>query len=84
MDGWMCSTLTSASVSDVISCSSSPQVLCLQVLLQELSGFVFAAKVKMTENGSMSTLRSVIKLCTQSSSRNRKVTVSLFSNTTES
>lgn len=45
----------------------------LQVLLQELSSFVFGAKMKMTEKGSMNPLRSVMKLCTQSSSRNEKV-----------
>lgn len=45
-----------------------------QVLLQEVSGFVFAAKGKVSENGGVATLRSVIRLCTQLSSRNRKVT----------
>lgn len=45
----------------------------LQVLLQELSSFVFATKMKMTEKGSMDPLRSVMKLCAQSSSRNEKV-----------
>uniref|UniRef100_H3CCZ5 Serine-protein kinase ATM n=1 Tax=Tetraodon nigroviridis TaxID=99883 RepID=H3CCZ5_TETNG len=50
-----------------------------QVLLQELSGFVYSAKVKMAENQRMSTLRTVIRLCTQSSGRNRKDGVSLVS-----
>lgn len=45
----------------------------LQVLLQELSSFVFAAKMKTTEKGSMNPLKTVMKLCTQSSSRNEKV-----------
>lgn len=45
----------------------------LQVLMQELSSFVFAAKMKTTEKGSLNPLRSVMKLCTQSSSRNKKV-----------
>eukprot|EP00066_Takifugu_rubripes_P017315 XP_011606581.1 PREDICTED: serine-protein kinase ATM [Takifugu rubripes] len=50
-----------------------------KVLLQELSSFVFAAKMKMTEKGSMNPLRSVMKLCTQSSSRNEKDKVFLVS-----
>lgn len=53
---------------------------CSQTLAQDFSGFVSSVKVKMTEEGTMSTLRSVMKLCTQSASRNNKVTEA--SNTT--
>lgn len=66
----MCRNLT-GHPSVVISWSSRPQVL-----LQELSGFVFAAKVKLAKSGSLSSLSSVIKLCTQSSSRNGEVMLS--------
>ncbi|XP_037534430.1 serine-protein kinase ATM [Nematolebias whitei] len=39
-------------------------------LAQELSGFVSSVKVKMTEEGVVSTLRSVMKLCTLSTCKN--------------
>ncbi|KAM3615619.1 uncharacterized protein V6R79_005129 [Siganus canaliculatus] len=43
-----------------------------KALAQELSGFVYSAKLKMAEEGTMNTLRSVMKLCTQSASRKHK------------
>ncbi|XP_034724062.1 serine-protein kinase ATM [Etheostoma cragini] len=43
-----------------------------KALAQDFSGFVSSVKVKMTEEGTMSTLRSVMKLCTQSASRKHK------------
>ncbi|XP_059186754.1 serine-protein kinase ATM [Centropristis striata] len=43
-----------------------------KALAQDFSGFVSSVKVKMTEEGTMSTLRSVMKLCTQSASRHNK------------
>ncbi|XP_041851361.1 serine-protein kinase ATM isoform X1 [Melanotaenia boesemani] len=43
-----------------------------KTLAQELSGFVAGVKVKMTEQGIMSTLRSVMKLCTQFTNRKNK------------
>ncbi|XP_061575088.1 serine-protein kinase ATM [Cololabis saira] len=39
---------------------------------QDLSGFISSVKVKMSEVGTMSTLRSVMELCTESSSRKTK------------
>lgn len=44
-----------------------------QSLAQDLSEFVSSVKVKMTEDGTMTTLRSVIELCTLSASRQTKV-----------
>lgn len=52
----------------VVVCSYS------QTLAQDFSGFVSSVKVKMKEDGTMSALRSVMKLCTQSASRKNKVT----------
>ncbi|XP_034556513.1 serine-protein kinase ATM [Notolabrus celidotus] len=53
-----------------------------KALAQELSGFVSSVKVKMTEEGTMSTLRSIMKLCTESACRKSKsscpVSSSLF------
>lgn len=46
---------------------------CLQAVAQELSGFVNSVKVRMTEEGTMSALTSVMKLCTQSAVRKNKV-----------
>lgn len=66
----MCRNLT-GHPSVAISWSSPPQVL-----LQELSGFVLAAKAKLAKSGSASSLSSVIRLCTQSSSRSREVALS--------
>ncbi|XP_070761541.1 serine-protein kinase ATM isoform X3 [Enoplosus armatus] len=43
-----------------------------KALAQDFSGFVSSVKVKMTEEGTMSTLRSIMKLCTQSASRKNK------------
>ncbi|XP_030599575.1 serine-protein kinase ATM-like [Archocentrus centrarchus] len=43
-----------------------------KTLAQDFSEFVSSVKVKMTEEGTMSTLRSVMKLCTQSASRKTK------------
>ncbi|XP_042342685.1 serine-protein kinase ATM [Plectropomus leopardus] len=43
-----------------------------KALAQDFSGFISSVKVKMTEEGTMSTLRSVMKLCTQSASRQNK------------
>ncbi|GAA6218256.1 serine-protein kinase ATM [Lates japonicus] len=43
-----------------------------KALAQDFSGFVSTVKVKMTEERTMTTLRSVMKLCTQSASRKNK------------
>ncbi|XP_078023307.1 serine-protein kinase ATM isoform X1 [Epinephelus lanceolatus] len=43
-----------------------------KALAQDFSGFISSVTVKMTEEGTMSTLRSVMKLCTQSASRKNK------------
>uniref|UniRef100_A0A8C4HHC9 ATM serine/threonine kinase n=1 Tax=Dicentrarchus labrax TaxID=13489 RepID=A0A8C4HHC9_DICLA len=43
-----------------------------KALAQDFSGFVSSVKVKMTEEGTMSTLRSVMKLCIQSANRKEK------------
>uniref|UniRef100_UPI0037E93D82 serine-protein kinase ATM n=1 Tax=Semicossyphus pulcher TaxID=241346 RepID=UPI0037E93D82 len=43
-----------------------------KALAQEFSGFVSSVKVKMTEEGTMSILRSVMKLCTLSACRKNK------------
>uniref|UniRef100_A0A3B5B9P8 non-specific serine/threonine protein kinase n=1 Tax=Stegastes partitus TaxID=144197 RepID=A0A3B5B9P8_9TELE len=45
-----------------------------KALAQDFTGFVSSVKVKMTEEGTMATLRSVMKLCTQSACRKTKVT----------
>ncbi|XP_020498541.2 serine-protein kinase ATM [Labrus bergylta] len=54
----------------------------VKVLAQDLSGFVSSVKVKMTEEGMMSTLRAVMKLCTESTCRKNKdvcsISYSLF------
>nr|XP_046246217.1 serine-protein kinase ATM isoform X2 [Scatophagus argus] len=50
-----------------------------KALAQEFSGFVFSLKVKMSEEVTMSTLRSVVKLCTQSASRGNEDKVSPIS-----
>ncbi|KAE8295481.1 Serine-protein kinase ATM [Larimichthys crocea] len=50
-----------------------------KALAQDFSGFVSSVKVKMTEEGTMNTLRSVMKLCTQSASRKNKDKVSSIS-----
>ncbi|XP_076591459.1 serine-protein kinase ATM isoform X1 [Chaetodon auriga] len=50
-----------------------------KTVAQDFSGFVFSVKVKMTEEGTMSTLRSVMKLCTQSASSKNKDKVSAIS-----
>ncbi|XP_017275623.1 serine-protein kinase ATM isoform X2 [Kryptolebias marmoratus] len=47
----------------------SPLFAKAKAVAQDLSGFVSSVKVKMAEEGAMSTLRSVMKLCTQSASR---------------
>ncbi|XP_035535893.1 serine-protein kinase ATM isoform X1 [Morone saxatilis] len=43
-----------------------------KALAQDFSGFVSSVKVKMTEEGTMSTLRSVMKLCIQPAHRKEK------------
>ncbi|XP_031716383.1 serine-protein kinase ATM isoform X1 [Anarrhichthys ocellatus] len=43
-----------------------------KAVAQDFSGFVSSVRVKMTEDGTMSTLRSVMKLCSQSASRTNK------------
>ncbi|XP_022624615.1 serine-protein kinase ATM [Seriola dumerili] len=43
-----------------------------KALAQDFSGFVSTVKVKMTEEGTMHTLKSVMELCTQSASRKNK------------
>ncbi|KAM9358741.1 serine-protein kinase ATM [Symphorus nematophorus] len=50
-----------------------------KALAQDFSGFVSSVKVKMTEEGTMSMLRSVMKLCTQSASRKNRDKVSSIS-----
>lgn len=61
----------------VKSHEGSDSVLCcglaLQALAQELSGFVSSVKVRMAEEGTMTALASVMRLCTQSASRRRQV-----------
>lgn len=47
-------------------------------MAQELSGFVNSVKVRMTEEGTMSALTSVMKLCTQSASRKNKVSLCMM------
>ncbi|KAI3354414.1 hypothetical protein L3Q82_018938 [Scortum barcoo] len=54
----------------------SPLFTKAKALAQDFSGFVSGVKVKMTEEGTMTTLRSVMKLCTQSASRKNKDKVS--------
>uniref|UniRef100_A0A3P8TVD2 non-specific serine/threonine protein kinase n=1 Tax=Amphiprion percula TaxID=161767 RepID=A0A3P8TVD2_AMPPE len=49
-----------------------------KALAQDFSGFVSSVKVKMTEEGTMTTLRSVMKLCTQSASRKNKLDVNIL------
>nr|XP_040032849.1 serine-protein kinase ATM [Gasterosteus aculeatus aculeatus] len=53
----------------------SPLYTKAKALAQDFSGFVSSVRVKMTEEGTMSTLRSVITLCTQSASRKNKDSV---------
>ncbi|XP_030008171.1 serine-protein kinase ATM isoform X2 [Sphaeramia orbicularis] len=43
-----------------------------KALAQDFSGFVSSVKVKMAEEGTMTTLKSVMKLCTLSASRKNK------------
>ncbi|XP_039987125.1 serine-protein kinase ATM [Xiphias gladius] len=50
-----------------------------KAVAQEFSGFVSSVKVKMTEEGTMTTLRSVMKLCTQSASRKNEDNVCTIS-----
>ncbi|KAL6116348.1 atm [Pungitius sinensis] len=50
----------------------SPLYTKAKALAQDFAGFVSSVRVKMTEEGTMSTLRSVMKLCTQSASRKNK------------
>ena len=45
----------------------------LQALAQEVSDFVSSVKVKMTEEGTMAALRTVMKLCTLSASPEAQV-----------
>ncbi|XP_022052894.2 serine-protein kinase ATM isoform X1 [Acanthochromis polyacanthus] len=47
-----------------------------KALAQDFSGFLSSVKVKMTEEGAMTTLKSVMKLCTQSASRKSKDNIS--------
>ncbi|XP_076001414.1 serine-protein kinase ATM isoform X2 [Genypterus blacodes] len=52
-----------------------------KALAQDLSEFVSYVKLKMTEDGTMTTLRSVMQLCTLSANRKTKDSVgSIFSN----
>lgn len=61
----------------IINCSSFVSLVnvmsCFKTLAQELSGFVSSVKVKMSEELTMTTLRSVIKLCTISATTKNKV-----------
>uniref|UniRef100_A0A8C5DF41 non-specific serine/threonine protein kinase n=1 Tax=Gouania willdenowi TaxID=441366 RepID=A0A8C5DF41_GOUWI len=50
----------------------SPLFNKAKALAQELSGFISSVKVRMTEEGTMTALTSVLKLCTQSASRKNK------------
>lgn len=43
-----------------------------KAVAQDFSGFVSSVKVKLTEEGTMTTLRSVMKLCTASATRKNK------------
>uniref|UniRef100_A0A087XK65 Serine-protein kinase ATM n=1 Tax=Poecilia formosa TaxID=48698 RepID=A0A087XK65_POEFO len=47
----------------------SPLFTKAKAVAQDLSGFVSSVKVKMNEEGAMSALRSLMKLCTQCASR---------------
>ncbi|XP_067450490.1 serine-protein kinase ATM isoform X1 [Thunnus thynnus] len=47
-----------------------------KALAQDFSGFISSVKVKMTEEGTMTTLRSVMKLCTLSATRRNKDDIS--------
>ncbi|XP_051934283.1 serine-protein kinase ATM [Hippocampus zosterae] len=50
-----------------------------KTLAQELSGFVSSVKVKMSEELTMTTLRSVIRLCTISATTKNKENICIFS-----
>ena len=52
----------------------------MQALAQEVSDFVSSVKVKMTEEGTMAALRTVMKLCTLSASPEAQVRLSLLLN----
>ncbi|KAK5868357.1 hypothetical protein PBY51_009383 [Eleginops maclovinus] len=54
----------------------SPLFTKAKTLAQDFSGYVSAVRVKMAEEGTMSTLRSIMKLCTQSACRNNKDKIS--------
>lgn len=69
------STSLHSSSEHVKSSEGGDSVFCLgvQALAQELSGFVSSVKVRMMEEGTMTALASVMRLCTQSASRRRQV-----------
>ncbi|KAM6987939.1 serine-protein kinase ATM isoform 2-T2 [Tautogolabrus adspersus] len=85
-----CSSLLTGVLAGYISsgCLSEEKACCSQLftkakaLAQDFSGFVSSVKVKMTEEGTMSTLRAVMKLCTESTCRKNKdvcsISYSLF------
>ncbi|XP_034023977.1 serine-protein kinase ATM isoform X2 [Thalassophryne amazonica] len=50
-----------------------------KAVAQDFSGFISSVKVKMTEERTVTTLRSTVKLCTESISRRNKDDVSLVS-----
>ncbi|KAM8905494.1 serine-protein kinase ATM [Spinachia spinachia] len=57
----------------------SPLYTKAKALAQDFSGLVSSVRVKMAEEGTMSTLRSVMTLCAQSASRKNKDNVGLIS-----
>lgn len=49
-----------------------------KALVQDFSEYISNVKVKMAEDGTMTTLRSVMRLCTQCVNRGVKVRQALF------
>uniref|UniRef100_A0A672H7D1 non-specific serine/threonine protein kinase n=1 Tax=Salarias fasciatus TaxID=181472 RepID=A0A672H7D1_SALFA len=56
----------------------SPLFTKAKALAQDFSGFVSSVKVKMSEEGTVATLRSVMKLCSQSVSREKERKQDIF------
>ncbi|XP_033952949.1 serine-protein kinase ATM [Pseudochaenichthys georgianus] len=71
LTGVLAAYVSSGFLSEEEACRS-PLFTKAKALAQDFSGFVSGVKVKMAEEGTMSTLRSVMKLCTQSACRNNK------------
>ncbi|XP_010789117.1 serine-protein kinase ATM [Notothenia coriiceps] len=71
LTGVLAAYVSSGFLSEEEACRS-PLFTKAKALARDFSGFVSGVKVKMAEEGTMSTLRSVMKLCTQSACRNNK------------